>query len=72
MDARDHAAAGGSSVSDPVVYTVTIGHWYSGEVDVVVKDIGSSQSDRAAVVHALLIAANQVAVGLPRDRVKLS
>jgi hypothetical protein len=38
---------------DPVTYTVEISHWQDGEIDVTVKDIGSSDDDKKAIIAAL-------------------
>lgn len=49
-------------------YTVEIEHDDSGELDVKVRDAGSSEADRAAIAWALREAANLVERGLPIER----
>lgn len=50
---------------DGSVYTVEIAHHASGEIDVTVRDVGSSQRDRESVAWALREAAKMVEDGLP-------
>jgi hypothetical protein len=68
LDAGDCQAAGAAAVSDPVTYTVKVSHWHDGEVNVVVEGIGTSENDCACAVHALLLAADQIARGVPRKK----
>jgi hypothetical protein len=50
------------------VYKVTINHDDSGDLDVMVEDAGSSESDRASIAWALREAARLVEEGLPIER----
>lgn len=50
------------------LYTVQIHHDDSGDIEVVVTDAGSSESDRASIAHALREAARMVEEGLPIQR----
>jgi hypothetical protein len=49
-------------------YKVTIEHDDSGDLDVMVEDAGSSESDRASIAFALREAARMVEEGLPIER----
>ncbi len=51
-----------------VIYTVRICHDDDGDIDVAVEDVGSSESDRAAVAWALREAARLVEEGQPIER----
>lgn len=57
---------------DPVEYVVTVRHWQDGEIDVEVTGVGSDESDRIAVAHALRKAAYKVETGKPVDLWRLS
>ena len=46
-----------------VEYVVEIRHWDSGELDITVRDVGSSETDRKAVAYALRVAADRVENG---------
>lgn len=50
------------------IYTVQIQHEDSGDLEVMVTDAGSSESDRAAIAWALREAARMVEEGLPINR----
>lgn len=49
-------------------YTVEIQHDDSGDLDVRIKEAGSSESDRASIAWALRQAADLVERGLPIQR----
>lgn len=49
-------------------YTVHIEHDDDGDLHVEVKDVGSSEQDRAAIAWALREAARMVEEGLPVER----
>lgn len=49
-------------------YTVQIQHEDSGDLEVMVTDAGSSESDRARIAWALREAARMVEEGLPVNR----
>ena len=59
-------------MSDPLTFIVKVSNWRDGDVTVVVEGIGTSDNDCACAVHALLLAADQLARGLSRSRTKLS
>jgi len=55
-----------------VTYTVQITHSDDGEVDVVVKGVGSTERNRISIAYALRRAAELVENGLPIDLNKLN
>jgi hypothetical protein len=53
-------------------YKVTIEHDDSGDLEVMVEDAGSSESDRAIIAWTLREAARLVEEGLPIERILFS
>lgn len=52
---------------DGSVYTVEICHHADGDIDVTVRDVGSSQRDRESIAWALREAAKMVEDGITID-----
>jgi hypothetical protein len=55
-----------------VTYRVDVTHWDDGDIDVQVREVGSSEQDRASVAWALRQAADLVERGEPIQRDQFS